>query len=111
MSDGGWDKVNLGELVGSALVSAGVGMIRVLMLIRAGRNVAWVDVILEPSIAIFAGMCAWALTEVANSPDVLQAVMTSIGAWSGPRLIRQLEKRYFGGTRAGDTGPGDLSNK
>lgn len=109
MSDGGWDKVNWPELFGSAMVSAGVGLIRVLMLIRAGRRVRWVDVMLEPAIAVFAGMCAWALSEVANAPDVLQAVMTSIGAWSGPRFIRQLEKRYLGAAR--DTGPGDLSNK
>ena len=78
-------------------------MIRLLTLLRDKRNIRWVDVILEPAVAVFAGMCAWALAEVTNTPDVLQAVMTSIGAWSGPRFIHKLEVRYFGGTRRHDS--------
>lgn len=105
---GDWGKVDLGELLGSALISLGVGMIRLLMYIRNHRHVTWVSVLLEPSLAIFAGMALWALTEYANTPDLVQAVMTSIGAWGGPRTIHGLERRYFGGSRSGDTERGDL---
>lgn len=71
-------------------------MIRFLMLIRAGRKVRWVDALLEPSFAVFAGMCMWAIGEVSHAPDVIQAVMTSIGAWGGPRTLARLENKYLG---------------
>jgi hypothetical protein len=104
-----WEKVNVQEIIGSAIIAGGVGVIRFLMLVRKARRVRFVDVVLEPSIAIFAGMCAWALSEAAGTPDVLQSVVTSVGAWSGPRLIHNLEKKYFGGTRdSDDTGRGGL---
>lgn len=101
MSDG-WDKVSVSEVIGTASISLGVGMLRLLMLIREKRKVRWVEVILEPATAVFAGMLVWAVTEYANSPDVLQAALTSLGAWGGPRTIHKLESKYFGGTREGD---------
>lgn len=98
----GWENVDIAEVVGSALISLGVGMIRFLMLVRQGRTVKWVDAVLEPSLALFGGLMAWALSEVANAPDVMQAVMTSLGAWAGPRFIRKMEIRYLGGSRFAD---------
>lgn len=97
--DNGWDKVNLSEVLGSAMISLGVGMIRLLTLIRDKRKVRWVEIVLEPSLAVFAGMLIWAVTEYTSTPDVLQAALTSLGAWGGPRTIHMLEVKYFGGSR------------
>ena len=49
-------------------------------------------------------MLVWALTEYTSTPDVLQAALTSLGAWGGPRTVHTLEMKYFGGTRNGDHG-------
>ena len=100
--DNGWDKVNLSEVVGSAVVSLGVGMLRLLTLIRDKRRVRWVEIVLEPCLAVFAGMLVWAVTEYTDTPDVLQAALTSLGAWGGPRTVHLLEMKYFGGSRNGD---------
>lgn len=83
-------------------------MIKLLMLIRRGRRAKLVDYLLEPSLALFGGMLAWALSEVANAPDVLQATTTSLGAWAGPRFIHRMEVKYLGGTRYVDSSPGPL---
>lgn len=112
MEKPGWESVNISEVIGSALISLGIGMIKLLMLIRRGRRVKWADYLLEPSLAVFGGMLAWALSEVATAPDVLQAAMTSLGAWAGPRFIHKMEVKYFGGSRQRDepsdfTGLGD----
>lgn len=90
------DKLSNTEIVVATSASAAVGLIRLLHYVRKGRTLKFVDVLFEPLVAVFAGLCAWGLTEVTNVPDVLQAVMTSVGAWAGPRLINNLEKKYFG---------------
>ncbi len=102
MTENGWDKVNWQEVVGSAAVSLGVGMLRLLVLLRDKRKVRWVEAMLEPSLALFGGMLVWAVAEVASTPDVMQAALTSLGAWGGPRTIHLLEMKYFGGSRRGD---------
>ena len=106
MSD--WEKVDLVEVLGAAVISLGVGMIRLLMFIRDKRNVHWFDLMLEPMMAVFGGMVMWALSEYTKTPDIIQAVVTSLGAWGGPRTIHWAERKYFGGSRAGDTTPGEL---
>jgi hypothetical protein len=102
MSDPGWKEVNLWELGGSAAVSLGVGMLRMLVFIREKRKVRWVDVLLEPGLAMFAGCLIWLLTEHFRVPELLQTALVSLGAWGGPRTIHMLELKYFGGRRAGE---------
>lgn len=104
MDDNGWAKVNLSEVLGAAMISLGVGAIRLLTLLRDKRKVRWVEATLEPCLAVFAGMLIWALTEYTSTPDVLQAALTSLGAWGGPRTVHTLEMKYFGGSRNGDHG-------
>ncbi len=79
-------------------------MIKFLMLIREGRKVRWVDAVLEPSLAVFGGLMMWGVAEFGQIPDVLQAVMTSLGAWGGTRTIHFLERKYLGGSRSTDMG-------
>lgn len=98
------DKISNTELVVATSASAAVGIIRLLSAIRKGRRLKVVDVLFEPLVAVFAGLCAWGMTEVTNVPDILQTVMTSVGAWAGPRLINTLERKYFGTSKA-DEGP------
>jgi hypothetical protein len=71
-------------------------MVRLLYLIRRGRRFHWLDVILEPALAVFGGALMWAGLEVTDAPDVAQMVVTSLGAWGGPRTIHWLELKYFG---------------
>ena len=100
----GWEKVDINELLGSAAISLGVGVVRLLMVVRdARRQIRVVDVVLEPLMAVFGGMALWALAEHADTPDLVQAVMTSLGAWGGPQTVRKLEYKLLGGTRFGDT--------
>lgn len=91
-------------------MSASVGFIHALYLIRRGRKFKWIDVAVEPLLAVMGGMIMWALAEVTNTPDLVQAVLTSLGAWGGPKTIHAMEVKYMGGSRKGDapTAPGDL---
>lgn len=97
-----FESVNLLEVAGAIAVSAFLGFVRFLYLLRRGRKFKWFDVILEPCLAVIGGMLMWALNEAASTPDLLQAMMTSLGAWGGPRTIHYLELRYLGGTRSED---------
>lgn len=92
----GWEKVNITEVIGSALISVGVGMIRLMMFIRLKRQVRFIDVLLEPSLAVLGGMVMWAIAEAAGAPDVIQSVVTSLGAWGGPHTLNRLEQKYLG---------------
>lgn len=98
MEPRGFDSINWGEFFTSVIVTAGVGMLRFLSLVRRGRQVRWVDAVFEPAIAVFAGMLVWGINEFAGMPDVMQAVLTSLGAWGGPHTIQMLEKKHFGET-------------
>lgn len=100
MSQPDWKDVNLWELGGSALVSFGVGMLRLLVFIREKRRVKWVDVMIEPGLAVFAGCLVWLLAEHMRAPELIQTALVSLGAWGGPRTIHMLELKYFGGRRA-----------
>jgi hypothetical protein len=106
---GDFDHVNWFEFLWVVAVSAGIGAIRLLYLIRRGRSFRWIDAVLEPALAIFGGALTWGATELTNAPDVLQMVLTSLGAWGGPRTVHRLEVKYFGGSRFGDpTAPAEL---
>lgn len=102
MEKGDWNDVDLREFLGAVGVSISIGLVRFLYLLRRGRQFHWFDVVLEPALAVFGGLCMWALMEVSAAPDMLQAVITSLGAWGGPRTIHWLEVRYMGGSRATD---------
>lgn len=115
MAKGDFGDVNWGEILGAAVMSASLGLVHALYLIRRGRKFRWLDLLLEPSLAVIGGMMVWALTEVTSAPDLVQAVLMSLGAWGGPKTIHILELRYIGGTRKDDhrtpyTAPGDLGD-
>jgi hypothetical protein len=107
---GDWAEVNFGEIKATMGVTAMIGLLRLVYLIRKGKKFVWFDFILEPCLAVLAGMLVWGLTEVTSAPDVVQTVLTSLAAWGGPKTIRHLELKYFGGTREGDTAPGALGD-
>lgn len=97
MNKGSWAEVDWREVVATLAGSATIGAIRLLYLLRKGKKrFHWFDLVLEPCLAVFGGMLLWALTEVTDTPDVIQAVFTSLGAWGGPRTIHWAEMRYFG---------------
>jgi hypothetical protein len=97
--------IHLPEALGTAGGALFVGLIRFLYLLQRGRKFKWFDLILEPCLAIFGGMLVWALGEVANTPDLMQMVLSQIGAWGGPRTIHLLEVKYMGGSRRSDREP------
>ena len=78
-------------------------MIKLMQYIREKRKIRIVDILLEPSLAVFGGMSLWALAEYGGTPDLVQAVATSIGAWGGSKTIHRLDRKYFGGSRITDT--------
>jgi hypothetical protein len=116
MSKGDFTDVNWYEALGALLMSGSVGVVRALYLVRKGRQFRWFDIMLEPLLAILGGMSLWALTEVTPTPDLIQAVLTSLGAWGGPKTVQWLELHYFGGRRKGDVSldqmsrPGELGD-
>lgn len=95
MANGSWSQVNLTDLAISGGISFTVGMLKVLQLIRSGRQVRWVDAVYEPCLAVFGGMLMWAFFELADAPGVLKAIATSLGAYGGTRTIAYLERRYM----------------
>jgi LydA holin phage, holin superfamily III len=101
--DGSWASVNWAEVWASVGTSGIIGLVRCLYLVRRGRRFKWLDVALEPCLAVLAGMLIWALTEYTNTPDIFQGALTSLGAWGGPKTIHWLELKYMGGTRSADT--------
>jgi LydA holin phage, holin superfamily III len=102
MSDPSWKDVNWWEFAGSVGVSLGVGMIRLLVFIRERRRFRWVDILVEPLTAVFAGSLVWLFLEHVKAPELLQMGMVSLGAWGGPRTVHMLEVKYFGGSRHAD---------
>lgn len=97
--------MNWTEVGYTAASSFIVGLLRALYLIRRGRRFRWLDLVLEPCLAVFAGLMIWALASVTGTPDVIRAVLTSLGAWGGPKTIHLLEIRYLGGSRITDNAP------
>jgi hypothetical protein len=105
MAKGDLGEIHWQEFFGVITMTASIGIIRVLLMIRRGRKVKLVDWALEPSLSTFGGLCIWGFAEVTSLPDVVQAVLTSLGAWGGIKLIHKLEVKYFGGSRFGDLDP------
>lgn len=103
-----FDALNLLEVLGVIMGSAFLGFVRFLYLLRRGRRFKWFDLVLEPCLAIIGGVLMWAVNEATKTPDIMQAVLTSLGAWGGPRTIHWMERKYLGGSRASDTSSGDL---
>lgn len=101
--DGSWSSLNWSEVLGTAIGASTVGLIHMLYMVRRGRRFRWLDLLLEPSLALLAGMMVWGVLEVTGLPKVLQGVLTSLGAWGGPKTIHWLELKYFGGTRLSDS--------
>ena len=101
--NGSWSSVNWTEVVYTALGAAFVGFVHALYMLQKGRRFRILDFCLEPLMAILAGMMIWGILKVTSTPDVLQGVLTSLGAWGGPKTIHWLELKYLGGTRHYDT--------
>lgn len=84
------------DVMPTILVSAFIGFVRLLYLIRQGRR-RWrlVDIVVEPSIAVIAGVSAWYLSMYQGAPPLLQPVIVSVAAWAGPRFLATLEAKYL----------------
>lgn len=85
-----------------------MGFIRFLYLIRKGRKFKWFDFIAEPSFAVAGGMIVWLLCEATSVPDVMQLLLSQLGAWGGPKTIQMLEVRYLGEFRRKGDSPQSL---
>lgn len=107
--NGSWSSIDWIEVVYTALGAAFVGFVHALYMLQKGRRFRVLDFCLEPLMAILAGMMVWGMLKVTGMPDVLQGVMTSLGAWGGPKTIHWLELKYLGGTRHYDTNVPDDS--
>lgn len=112
---GDWDNVNLHELWATAGIAGAIGLTRLLYLIRQGRDFIWFDLLLEPMLAIVAGMLVWGLATLAGLPGIMVTVLASLGSWGGPKTIGMLEVKYLGDvvripgtTRVLRTAPGSL---
>lgn len=99
---GDFDDVSWVEALGAFSMSAAVGIVHALYLVRQGRRFKWVDMFLEPLLAVMGGMGLWAIAETVGAPDLIQGLLTSLGAWGGPKTIHQLEVKYLGGSRKDD---------
>lgn len=73
-----------------------MGITRFLYLLRRGRKFKWFDLIAEPCFAVTAGMLTWLLGETVGVPDLMQLLLSQLGAWGGPKTIQLLEIRYLG---------------
>lgn len=108
---GSWAAVDWREVWATIAASGAVGAIRLGYLITRGRRWTWFDAIVEPSLAVVAGVLAWALTEYQAMPDLVQSVCTSIAAWAGPRFMAALEANYISkiiGVEPHNTRPSEL---
>lgn len=100
---GDWADVNINEVFLTVAASAGIGFMRMLYLIRKGRNTfVWFDLILEPCLAVFAGMLVWGGAELAGLPGIMKSILASLGSWGGPKTIHWAERKYLGGSRETD---------
>jgi hypothetical protein len=83
------------EACSAVAASAAIGAMRLGYLVRKGREFKAIDLILDPSLAVFGGMLAWMTAALAGSPEIARGIATSLGAWAGQRLIVVMEKRYL----------------
>jgi len=109
-TSGSWASVDWHEVFATIGASALIGAIRMGYLVRRGREFRLIDLVLDPSLAVLGGMLAWAAAEYAGTPDLMQAIGTSLGAWAGPRLIVVMERKYLS-SLGGNTGPAPLDSK
>lgn len=72
-----------------------VGLVRIGHLINKGKKWSWFDLVIEPSVSVVGGMMVWAICEYMSTPDIMQAVLTSLGSWGGPRTIAYLDQKYL----------------
>lgn len=110
-TQGSWSSVNWHEVVATMATSAAIGLIRLGYLIQRGRQFRAFDMLVDPAMAVLGGMIAWAIAEYANTPDLVQAVGTSLASWAGPRFLNVMEVRYLSALRTGNTVPADLDSK
>lgn len=90
-----FDHLSLREIGATLSGSLFMGVTRFLYLLRRGRKFKWFDLIAEPCFAVTAGMLVWLLCEATGVPDLIQLLMSQLGAWGGPKTIQVLELRYF----------------
>lgn len=92
---GDFQNVSIKEVATVVAASASMGFVRFLYLLRQGRRFVWFDVLLEPCLAVVGGMLMWGVNEATGTPDIMQAVLTCLGAWGGPRTIHWMEKKHM----------------
>jgi hypothetical protein len=93
---GDWNAINLTDFLISLATSMGIGLVRLLQLLRKGHTLRWFDAIFEPAIAVTAGMLVWGLLYMADVGEVFRTALVSLGAYGGPHTITLLEKKYLG---------------
>lgn len=96
MAQPDFDHVSRPEALTALFGSLIMGITRFLYLLRKGRKFKWFDVIAEPCFAIVAGMLVWLMAEAAEVPDLMQLLLSQLGAWGGPKTIQLLELRLLG---------------
>jgi hypothetical protein len=100
---GDWSDVNLHEALLTMGTSFSIGLIRLLYILRQGRRkFVWFDLILEPCLAVLAGMLIWCIGEISGVPGIMKTVLASLGSWGGPKTIHALELKYLGNRRRDD---------
>ena len=91
-----FDHISRPEAVTALLGSLVMGITRFFYLLRKGRKFKWFDLIAEPCFAIVAGMLVWLMAEATEMPDLMQLLLSQLGAWGGPKTIQALELRFLG---------------
>lgn len=64
--------------------SAAVGMIRLGYLIQRGRAFRIIDLLVDPSMAVLAGVIAWSLADYSQATHQIQLVGSFLASWAGP---------------------------
>lgn len=90
-----FDHLSLREIGATIYGSLFMGVTRFLFLLRKGRKFKWFDLIAEPCFAVAAGMLVWLMCEAMSVPDLMQLLMSQLGAWGGPKTIQVLEIKYL----------------
>ncbi len=97
----------------AAALAFSVGMISIGYRISRGRQWNWLQVLIEPCVAMLAGWLIWQMCGHADIAPKLTQVFVSLSAWGGPKTIAALDKKYLRNLGGSDfaTRPAPLDTK